>query len=354
MPRKSLLGALGCALVISAIGNSSANAAPQSLLLPQATAFSYVGRSCGGIQEQAFATGFDATGYPTGDVYMQTRCGGSGRGGGYHTTTYSAWASVSWDFAGGVRSSAKLTVAPTVSSAFSATDPNGDQVYNTLNAVNVAPSACTVANTTYCAYRAYLTVPVPPAPTRVTATQLGDEFQVSWTQGLANPAIITSSTITATPIGSTSPSVTATETGSASTGFVGPLLPVTTYQIIVVSTDVGGTSPPSTPITVATQAASIVPSAPTGVTGRWTAPDSTNDPLLASWNAAVPGDSPTDQYQITIRGSDGAGTFTQTVNGSTLTATFSVSDIPDWSVTVRAHNAAGWGPWSSAFVLGGN
>jgi hypothetical protein len=90
------------------------------------------------------------------------------------------------------------------------------------------------------------------------------------------------------------------------------------------------------------------------VTGRWTAPDSTNDPLLASWNAAVPGDSPTDQYQITIRGSDGAGTFTQTVNGSTLTATFSVSDIPDWSVTVRAHNATGWGPWSSAFVLGGN
>ncbi|HTP47975.1 MAG TPA: fibronectin type III domain-containing protein [Casimicrobiaceae bacterium] len=76
--------------------------------------------------------------------------------------------------------------------------------------------------------------------------------------------------------------------------------------------------------------------------------------LFASWTAAVPGDSPTDSYQITINGSDGGGTFTQAVPGSTLTATFAVSDIPDWSVKVRAHNAAGWGPWSARFVLGGD
>jgi hypothetical protein len=201
-----------------------------SLLLPQATAFSILGRSCGGIQEQAFATGFSQTGgYPTGDVYLQTRCGGSGRGGGYRTTTYSAWVGVTWDFSGGVRSTARLSAAPTaLSPAFSATDASGDQVYNSLNAVNVAPSSCTVANTTYCTYRAYLTVLPPGAPTGVTVVQVGDEFQVSWTPSTPNPNLITSSTLTATPVVSTASIVSATEIGSATTGFVGPLQPLTT------------------------------------------------------------------------------------------------------------------------------
>jgi len=353
MRRKTVVAALTCALIFLAVGAMGAAAAPLSLLLPQSTAFSILGHSCGGIQEQAFATGFDPTsGYPTGDVYLQTRCGGSGRGGGYHTTTYSAWVGATWDFAGGVRSSARLSAAPAVSPTFSAMDANGDSVYNVLTAVNVLPSSCVVGNTTYCAYRAYLTVPLPGAPTAVTAAQVGDEFQVSWTPA-ANPAVITSSTLTATPVSSTAVIVSATETGQATTGFVGPLQPLTTYQITVVSTDAGGSGPPSTPITLTTQPASVAPAAPTGVTAHWTAPGATNDQLVASWTAAVPGDSPTDQYQITIKGSDGGGTFTQTVAGSTLTAAFSVDDIPDWSITVRAHNAAGWGPWSVAFRLGG-
>ena len=54
--------------------------APVSLLLPQSTAFTILGHSCGGIQEKAYATGFSRThGDPTGYVYIQTRCGGSGR-----------------------------------------------------------------------------------------------------------------------------------------------------------------------------------------------------------------------------------------------------------------------------------
>jgi hypothetical protein len=352
MNGKSLLGALACALIIPAMVATTALAAT-SLLLPQGTAFSMLGHSCGGIQEQAFATGFDASGYPTGDVYMQTRCGGSGRGGGYHVTVYSAWASATWDFAGGVRSSAKLAAAPSVSPTFSATDANGDQLYNTLHAVNVQPSACTVGNTTYCTYRAWLNVPPPAAPKNVSAMQIGDEFQVSWTLGVANPIVIASSTITATPVGSTAQTVSATIMGPATDGPVGPLQPSTTYQITVVSTDAGGTSPASNPISLTTQPASVAPAAPTGVTAHWTSPGNPGDQLVASWPAAVPGDSPIDQYQITITGSDGAGTFTQSVGGSTLTASFTVDDIPDWKVTVRAHNAAGWGPWSSAFFLGG-
>ena len=46
-------------------------------------------------------------------------------------------------------------------------------------------------------------------------------------------------------------------------------------------------------------------------------------------------------HQVTVNGSDGGGTVTQTVDGSTLSATFAVSDIPDWAIQVRAHNAAG-------------
>ena len=70
-------------------------ATPISLVLPQGNASSILGHSCGGIQETAYATGFSSGGgYPVGAVYMSTRCGGSGRGGGYHTTTYSAWATV--------------------------------------------------------------------------------------------------------------------------------------------------------------------------------------------------------------------------------------------------------------------
>ena len=181
-------------------------------------------------------------------------------------------------------------------------------------------------------------------------------FAVSWTLGPnVNPAAVISSTLTATPVNSTTSTVTTTVSGSATNGLVGPLQPQTTYQITVVSTTIGGSSPASIPISVMTVAASVAPSAPTGVTARWAIADPTTetDTLVATWNAAVPGDSPVDQYQITISGSDGAGTLTKIVDGTTLTASFTVDYIPNWSVTVRAHNALGWGPWSTSFTLGG-
>jgi hypothetical protein len=91
------------------------------------------------------------------------------------------------------------------------------------------------------------------------------------------------------------------------------------------------------------------------VTAQWSNPDptGTTDTLVASWQAADPGNSPIDQYLITINGSDGGGTFTQTVSGTTLTAYFDIDYIPNWTVTVQAHNAAGWGAVSSPVTLGG-
>ena len=336
MSRKAVLVAMAGALVFLTLGLTGADAASVTLSLPQSNAFAILGASCGGIQEQSYATGFDpVSGHPTGDVYLQTRCGGSGRGGGYHSTTYTAWAAVTWSFGGAVRSATRLASTPTVNGTLTVTDANGDTLTNSGGL-------------------AYLTVPLPGAPTSVTATPSSGQYLVAWAPGLANPAVVTSSTVTVTPIGSTTATVvTTTVSGSATSALVGPLQPNTTYAIVVTNTDAGGTSATSTPAQITTPAASLVPGAPTGVKARWTAPGSPSDTLVATWSAATGGDTPVDQYQITITGSDGGGTFTQTVPGSTLTAVFAVSDGPDWSVTVRAHNAAGWGLWSARFRLGG-
>ena len=267
---------------------------------------------------------------------MQTRCGGSGRGGGYQVTTYSAWATVVWDFAGNVITWTQVSTAPAINSSFVATDVYGDIIYNAGGT-------------------AHLVVPVPKAPSGVTAVQSGDEFQVSWTPTSVNPAAVTSSILTATPINSTASILTTSVTGQATNGVIASLQPSTTYQITVANMTTGGTSPVSNPANVTASAASIPPSAPTGVAATWSNPDPTGatDTLVASWQAAVPGDSPIDQYQITIVGSDGGGTFTQTVAGTTLTAAFTVDFIPNWSITVKAHNAVGWGPSSASITLGG-
>src|SRR5215468_9670800 len=113
---------------------SAAFGTPIPLVVSQSTAFSVLGHSCGGIQEKAYATGFDPTsGFPTGDVYLSTSCGGSGRGGGYHTTTYSAWVGTTWDLTGALVSYVALTSAPTVEPTFSAFDQYGNEVYNQSN-----------------------------------------------------------------------------------------------------------------------------------------------------------------------------------------------------------------------------
>lgn len=303
------------------------------LTVPGSTAFGILGYWCGGITEQVTA-GFDVTnGYATGVVALSTTCSGSGRGS--RPTTHKASAAVIWDFTGNVVSAIRLTngvsVGPTVP-----TDGLGDVIYQVGT-------------------KMYLTVPIPGAPTDVTAVQSGDSFQISWTPNVINPATLVSSTVTATPINSAAPVLGTGVSGSVSDAVIPNLQPDTAYQISVVSATIGGTSPASAPITVTTSPATVPPGAPTGVAASWLIPDpsDTNDTIDVTWAAADPGNSPVDQYLVTISGSDGAGTFTQTVSGTTLTAEFPVNDVPNWSVTVQAHNAAGWGPVSAVFSLGG-
>ena len=308
---------------------------PANLRLPQSMAFAILGHSCGGIKEQTYVTGFDSTSrYPTGDVYLSTTCSTGGRGS--RPATFTAWAAVTWDFAGNVVSATTLSNAATVDPTFTAIDVDGDIIYNAGAA-------------------AYLVVPPPAAPTGVTTVQSGDQFQVFWMPKGVSPAAVASSTVTATPVNSSASVLTTTVAGSATNGVISSLQPQTTYQITVVNTTISGSSPASTPISVTTSPASVPPSAPTGVTTGWADlnPTGATDTLVATWLAADPGNSPIDQYLVTITGSDGAGIFTQTVSGTTLTASFTVDYIPNWSGTVQAHNAFGWGPSSSVFTLGG-
>ncbi len=133
------------------VGSAAAATSPIQLLVPQGTAFSVLGYDCGGIGENAYATGFDTTidpaaGYPTGDVLLRTTCSGSGRGG--HSTTHTAWSSDTWDLTGALLSYSVLSAAPAVDPNFTATDPlTSNQVYNTTNfnctsQVGAVPSAC--------------------------------------------------------------------------------------------------------------------------------------------------------------------------------------------------------------------
>jgi len=90
---KSLLAVLAC------LGAQAAHA--DTLTLASPSPYAVIGRQCGTGTTATTATGFSADGfYITGLTSVSTRCGGSGRGGGYHTTTYSGCGVTRWDLVG--------------------------------------------------------------------------------------------------------------------------------------------------------------------------------------------------------------------------------------------------------------
>ena len=231
----SAVAAAVCCLTLAPVASA---AAPIRLVLSQGAAFSILGASCGGIQEQVYATGFASDGYPVGEVYMQTRCGGSGRGGGYKYTTYSASASVTWDWFGNTRSSARLEGAAEGSPSFTAQDAHGDRIYNSGTS-------------------AYLETGEPPlqppaAPSGLSAGvsiyEAGESeylrMSVSWNDAPETSGLIVSSTITATPVKPGPPVLSTTVEGSWSSAYLGPVSPNTAYRVTVTNTDAEGTSQP--------------------------------------------------------------------------------------------------------------
>ena len=270
--------------------------------------------------------------------------GHSGRGGGYRRVGWRCSRTVTGGLAPGASVTVAVKVLPThigtlIETFAAAPSPNVGQIglvsHGATGSVAISLP------------------PIPDAPTAVHAVQVGDDFHVDWTPDPATAAMITSSTVTATPEGSSAPTLTATAQGTVTNVLIGPLQPETSYQITVTNTDSGGTGPASDPLTVATPTSTVPPSVPSGLTLRW----NTANQFIAYWTAAVPGDSPVDAYEVKASAYDAdppvPGPFTQSVDGGARNAVFMVDQTFDWSVRVRAHNAAGWGPWSAAVVLGG-
>jgi hypothetical protein len=244
--RRITVGAIAAGLLSLGVAAAAQAAGPYQLALDQGSAFAVLGHSCGGIQEESFATGFAPSGYPQGIVNLSTRCGGSGRGGGYKTTTYTASASVVWSWFGRVRSYARLEGGGGGSPTFEQTDAYGDRIYNS-------------------ATRAYLETGEPPlqapgAPREVSASVApyevpGTETEhlrmyVSWSLDPNTAGVITSSTVTATPVKPGPPVLTATTGGSWTSADLEPVSPNTAYVVTVTSSDDEGTSEPSAPLEV--------------------------------------------------------------------------------------------------------
>jgi hypothetical protein len=254
-----------------------------SLVLSQSAAFSILGHWCGGIQEKAYATGFaSGTGYPTGEVYMSTRCGGSGRGGGGVSTLYSAWADVTWDLTGAVVSYARASATPTVNPTLVAYDEHGNELYN--------QAVAGVANGTQVYSQAFLVlapgfVPVPRL-TGISTTR-------GPTSGGTSITIIGTgfTGVTTVSFGSTAAGSFAVNSGTSITA-TSPAVLAGTVDVTV--TNAGGTSATS----AADQFTFIAPPTITGVSpnsgplagGNWVTVTGTD---LSTTNRVSIGDSTT-------------------------------------------------------------
>lgn len=243
MPRKAFLGLIASALFFAGLASAASASSPILLTMNQGYAFAILGHSCGGIQEQVYVDGFAANGYPQGNVFLSTRCGGSGRGGGGHSTEYTATAGVVWTWYGETRS----TGAPTGPlTAVEATDSHGDRVYNVGTSAYLEDGSPPIKP--------------PAAPTGISASvglyepSEGIEYlrlSAGWTVDPETGALISSSTIKATPKGG-GPTLETSVIPYFNYGYIGPVAPNTTYIVTVTSTDAEGTSEPSAPIEIKT------------------------------------------------------------------------------------------------------
>jgi hypothetical protein len=130
----------------------------------------------------------------------------------------------------------------------------------------------------------------------------------------------------------------------------------TTYRIVVVNTDLEGSGPPSRGIRLFTGGTVVTPPAPTQVSAWWTGQLPPGLSLAVHWNASASGANTVDMYEVSVVWQDGdnhGGTYDQTVSGQAFYAYFAVDNTSDWKIEVRAHDAAGWGAWSTPIVIGG-
>ena len=243
MVRRALLSLAASGIVFAGFASAASASSPIRLYMGENAAFAVLGHSCGGIQEQVYVDGFAANGYPQGTAHLSTRCGGSGRGGGGHTTEYTATAGVIWTWYGETRS---YSVPGGPLEASEATDSHGDRVYNIGTAAYLEDGSPPIRP--------------PAAPTGIT-TSVGLyepsenveylRLSVGWTVDPETAGLLSESTITATPKGGGT-TLTAGFGAYFSSGYIDNVQPDTTYVVSVTSTDAEGTSAPSVPVEVKT------------------------------------------------------------------------------------------------------
>jgi len=178
-------------------------------------------------------------------VYLSTRCGGSGRGGGYHTTTYVAWAGVSWDFTAAVISYQALSTAPAVNPTFSAFDSHGNQVYNQSSSafLTLAPGFVPAARVTAVSSTS------GPATGGTTLTITGTGFTGATGVRFGGTAAASFTVNSSTSITATSPAAGAGTVDVTVTNAGGASAPSASDQFtFVAAPSVSGLSPTSGPL----------------------------------------------------------------------------------------------------------
>jgi hypothetical protein len=99
-----------------------------------------LGASCGGVHLSSFVTGFDSNGNVSGEVYAWTKCGGSGKGGGYKATTYQSWHSITWTLSKTYTVNNYDSIAP--DPLFTETDQYGNFISNVCSGTTNGQPAC--------------------------------------------------------------------------------------------------------------------------------------------------------------------------------------------------------------------
>jgi hypothetical protein len=198
-----------------------------------------------------------------------------------------------------------------------------------------------------------VTTPVLPAapstPTGVAVSQDAGSLVVAFTPGAStSPGAPITSSVTASPAGggtALSGSVVTTTAGPATVPLPG-LVADTTYSVAVTSADTGGSSS-AVPVDFTTGPPSLHPGAPAITAMSW----GTLSNIVATWTAAPPGDSATTDYQVLCTPSNHLSPVTYDAGTGLIASIIVPTDTVDWSVQVRAENAAGWGAWSPAMTI---
>jgi len=264
---------------------------------------------------------------PAGMYCAYVQYGHSGRGGGSTVVGDSCWETLTAGLAPGHSVAVRLTMTEGTPRNLSLTWSVAP--YPAATQLNLISHTAVVAVSV-------IRPPAAAAPTGVSVSQTGAQLNVKWTPAAATAPYISSSLIQAIVGGS--PALTALVGGTTTSGVLCCVSGSTTYSITVANNDGGGAGALSQPILFTTAPASIPPGAPT-ITYAFGYADIRWNPPASEGNSVI------DQYEVQAVG--GGQTLISYVSGTTLSDYLAPAPADSLAVTARAHNAAGWGPWSA-------